>query len=267
MNSSRSFSDVSRRDALRAFGASAVALAASLMPGRLAAADSSKSGGSGSGGSEQPAPTPPAPPSGPLKLPQLGFEYNALEPAIDAKTMEIHYTKHHQAYINNANTALKDAPALASMEPEAILRDMKKVPGGIHNAVRNNVGGHVNHTLFWDILKPGGRKMPGGSLEKKITSDLTSFDQFVRQFSEAATTRFGSGWAWLIVYNKKLSVTSSANQDSPLMDGATPILGIDVWEHAYYLNYQNRRPDYVKAVLGIINWDRVGARFDAAMKT
>jgi Fe-Mn family superoxide dismutase len=213
-----------------------------------------------------PSATPPPAPTGPFKLPPLGYPYNALEPAIDARTMEIHHTKHHQAYVNNANIALQGEPALANMSAEQILRSFNKVPGAIASAVRNNVGGHANHTLFWDILTPGGPKAPRGALASAIDRDLTSFDDFVRRLSESAIGRFGSGWGWLVVYNKKLVVWSTSNQDSPLMDDATPVLGIDVWEHAYYLNYQNRRADYVKAVFGLINWDRVNARYEAAVK-
>jgi Fe-Mn family superoxide dismutase len=154
---------------------------------------------------------------------------------------------------------------LHGKSPDELLRAIKTVPGSIQQAVRNNVGGHANHTLFWDILTPGGPKKPGSALERKITSDLKSFDDMVRELSAAALARFGSGWAWLAIYNKKLIVESTANQDSPLMNGATPILGIDVWEHAYYLKYQNRRDEYVTALLGLINWDRVAKRMDAAV--
>lgn len=204
-------------------------------------------------------------PTGPFTLPPLEFPYDALEPVIGQLTMELHHKRHHQSYVNNANIALDGFPELHRLSPEEMLRDIKRVPGTIQQAVRNHVGGHANHTLFWDILTPGGSKMPRGALERKISSDLTNFETFIRELSAAANGRFGSGWAWLCVYNRKLSVYSTANQDSPLMDGATPILGIDVWEHAYYLNYQSRRPDYVKSMLGLINWDRVEKRLDAAM--
>jgi Fe-Mn family superoxide dismutase len=212
-----------------------------------------------------PAPAAPAAPTGPFTLPALGYAYDALEPAIDQATMQIHHTRHHQAYINNANIALKDYPDLHGWTAEQMLRDIKKVPGPISTTVRNNVGGHANHALFWDILTPGGPKEPNGALGSAIERDLTNFGTMVLKLNEAAMTRFGSGWAWLCVSNKKLSVFSTANQDSPLMDGATPILGIDVWEHAYYLKYQNKRADYVKAVVGLINWDKVGARYKQAM--
>lgn len=248
---------LSRRDALRALGASALAAGAAFLAPRLRAADAPPKRGN--------APVAPPAPAGPFTLPPLGFEYNALEPAIGAVTMELHYKRHHQAYVNNANIALQHNPELHKMSAEDMLRGIKKIPGSIAQAVRNNVGGHANHTLFWDILAPGGPKMPKGQLEGKIASDLKSFEDMVRELSAAAVARFGSGWAWLTVYNKKLRVTSTANQDSPLMDGETPILGLDVWEHAYYLNYQNRRPDYVTALFGLINWDRVNKRLEAAL--
>lgn len=265
MNPTTSVSNaLSRRDALRAFGASAAVLASALFATRVHGADEKKDKRAAKG---EPAPAPAAPqaPTGPFKLPDLGYAYSALEPAIDAATMEIHFTKHHQAYINNANTALKDYPQLHSMSAEQMLRDIKKVPGAIATAVRNNVGGHANHTLFWDILTPGGPKEPQGGLASAINRDFKGLGEMLVKLSESGAGRFGSGWAWLCVYNKKLSVYSTANQDSPLMDGATPILGIDVWEHAYYLKYQNRRAEYVKAVLGLINWDKVGERYKQAM--
>jgi len=212
-----------------------------------------------------PAPSGPPAPTGPFTLPELGYAYDALEPAIDTATMQLHHKRHHQAYINNANVALKDHPSLHALTAEQMLRDFKKVPGTIAVAVRNNVGGHANHSLFWDILTPGGPKEPTGSFKGAIERDFTNFGSMVVKLNQECMTRFGSGWAWLCVYNKKLSVYSTANQDSPLMDGATPILGIDVWEHAYYLKYQNRRADYVKAILGLINWDKVGERYKQAM--
>ncbi len=251
----RPASSFSRRDALRTFGASALALGFAMFASRTRAADAAPA-----------APEPQAKPApkGPFTLPPLGYEYNALEPVIGQLTMELHHKRHHQAYVDNANIALADYPDLQKMSAEDMLRNIRKVPGVIQQAVRNNVGGHVNHTLFWDILTPGGPKMPRGSLAHRIESDLGSFENFIRDFSAAAINRFGSGWSWLCFYNHKLTVYSTANQDSPLMDGATPILGLDVWEHAYYLNYQNRRAEYVKSVLGLINWDHVGKRLDAA---
>ena len=175
---------------------------------------------------------------------KLNYAYEALEPAIDARTMEIHYTKHHNAYVTNLNAALEKHPEL-STPLEALLKDLNLIPEDIRTAVRNNGGGHFNHTLFWEVLTPGGAKAPKGVLLDAINSAFGSFDAFKTAFSNAAKTRFGSGWAWLVVTPKGLVVTSTPNQDTPLAEG-TPVLGLDVWEHAYYLNYQNRRPDYVK---------------------
>lgn len=204
-------------------------------------------------------------PDGPFRLPELGYPFNALIPAIGPRTLEIHYSKHHQAYVNNANIALEVQPELRTMSAEEILRAIDRVTGSIRVAVRNNVGGHVNHSLYWDILTPGGSKTPPGPLARQIDKDLESFDEMIRKLAGSAMSRFGSGWAWLALYNGRLGVWSTANQDSPLMDGATPILGIDLWEHAYYLDYQYDRSAYVKALLAAINWDRVNARLEAAM--
>lgn len=197
-------------------------------------------------------------------LPPLPYPKEALEPTIGARTMEIHHDKHHQAYITNANNALKDHPDLLAMPVEELIQHLDKVPEAIRTTVRNNAGGHANHSLFWTILKANGGD-PSGDLAAAITTDLGGFAAFKDAFSKAATTRFGSGWAWLVVKNGKLAVTSTPNQDSPLMDGSgTPILGLDVWEHAYYLDYQNKRPDYVAAFFSIINWDEVAKRYHAA---
>ncbi|MCB0344976.1 MAG: superoxide dismutase [Bdellovibrionales bacterium] len=196
------------------------------------------------------------------ELPALDYAYNALEPHIDARTMEIHHTKHHQAYINNVNTAL-DGTAWANRPVEDVLRSISDIPENIRTAVQNNGGGHANHSLFWKIMSPKGGGQPSGALADAIKSDLGGFDSFKDAFSRAAATRFGSGWAWLCVQNGKLIVESTANQDSPLMAGKTPILGLDVWEHAYYLNYQNRRPDYISAFFSVISWDEVGRRFES----
>ena len=193
------------------------------------------------------------------ELPKLNYAYEALEPAIDARTMEIHYTKHHNAYVTNLNAALEKHPEL-STPLEALLKDLNLIPEDIRTAVRNNGGGHFNHTLFWEVLTPGGAKAPQGALLDAINSAFGSFDAFKTAFSNAAKTRFGSGWAWLVVTPKGLVVTSTPNQDTPLAEG-TPVLGLDVWEHAYYLNYQNRRPDYVEAFFSVINWDVVEAKF------
>ncbi len=193
------------------------------------------------------------------KLPEMKYPYNALEPVIDAKTMEIHYTKHHGAYVSGLNAALEKHPNL-KLNLEEMLIDLNKVPEDIRTSVRNNGGGHHNHTLFWEILTPGGAKMPTGKLLDAINKDFGSFENFKEVFSNAAKTRFGSGWAWLLKTNAGLKVISTPNQDAPLAEGR-PILGLDVWEHAYYLNYQNRRPDYVNAFFSVINWDVVNKKY------
>lgn len=200
-----------------------------------------------------------------FELPSLKFAFDALEPAIDARTMEIHHDKHHATYVNNLNKALESAPELFEKTIEALLRDINTVPEPIRMAVRNNGGGHANHTLFWEVLTPGGLKAPSGALLADIDNSFGSLDGFMEKFTTAAATRFGSGWAWLVVdQNKKLQVYSTANQDSPLMDNHTPILGLDVWEHAYYLNYQNRRPDYIKAFWSLVNWSFVTQEYEKA---
>ncbi len=200
----------------------------------------------------------------PYTLPTLGYAYDALEPFIDARTMEIHYTKHHQAYITNLNAALEKHPEL-NLSLEAMLKDLAKVPQDIRGAVQNNGGGHFNHTFFWPLLKVNNGAKPAGKLADAINVAFGSFDQFKELFSTAAKTRFGSGWAWLIVTpDKSLKVLSTPNQDTPLAEG-TPILGLDVWEHAYYLNYQNRRPDYVSAFFQVVNWDKVSELYQAAL--
>ena len=198
------------------------------------------------------------------ELPKLPYAYDALEPHIDAQTMEIHHTKHHQGYVNKLNDALTKAPNLQKTSLEELLRGIGTVPEAIRTAVRNNGGGHANHTLFWQVMAPKGGGKPSGKLADAITKTFGGFDTFKEQFTAAATGRFGSGWAWLILLNGKLSIESTANQDSPIMEGKTPILGLDVWEHAYYLKYQNRRPDYIKAWWNVINWPEVARRFDAA---
>ena len=197
-------------------------------------------------------------------LPALAYPYGALEPIIDARTMEIHHTKHHQAYINNANAALEKFSDWAAKSPEDVVKHLSQVPEEIRTAVRNNAGGHVNHTLFWTVMAPNAGGEPTGDLGSAISGTFGSFANFKDAFTKAATTRFGSGWAWLSVDKGKLVVESTANQDSPLTEGRTPILGIDVWEHAYYLNYQNRRPDYINAFYNVINWSEVAKRFAAA---
>ncbi|MFN8389993.1 MAG: superoxide dismutase [Bdellovibrionota bacterium] len=200
-----------------------------------------------------------------FELPKLDYAYNALEPHIDARTMEIHHTKHHQAYITKANEALAGTP-FADKPVEEILGSINDVPEKVRTVVRNNAGGHANHSLFWKIMGPNKGGQPTGELADAIKNDLGGFDKFKEAFTNAGATRFGSGWAWLNVAGGKLVVESTANQDSPLMEGKTPILGMDVWEHAYYLNYQNRRPDYMAAFFNVINWDEVAKRFSAARK-
>lgn len=200
-------------------------------------------------------------------LPELGYDYDALEPHFDAKTMEIHHSKHHQAYVNNANAAL-EGTEWADKSAEEVIANLDKIPSDKQTAVRNNAGGHANHSLFWAILKTGTQLQ--GSLKEAIERDFGSVDAFKEAFEKAAQTRFGSGWAWLVKQGDKLAVVSTANQDSPLMGKdiagceGTPIIGLDVWEHAYYLNYQNRRPDYIKAFWNVVNWDEAQKRFDNA---
>jgi Fe-Mn family superoxide dismutase len=200
----------------------------------------------------------------PYTLPKLPYAFDALAPHIDARTMEIHHTKHHQAYISNVNAALEAHPALAAKSVEDLVRDLASVPEAVRTAVRNNGGGHANHSLFWEIMGPGKGGEPTGALADAINGTFGSFATFKEQVAKAATTRFGSGWAWLSVGNGKLTVESTANQDSPLSEGRTPIFGLDVWEHAYYLNYQNRRPDYIAAFWNVVNWDEVAKRFATA---
>ncbi|HXY17840.1 MAG TPA: superoxide dismutase [Candidatus Nitrosopolaris sp.] len=197
-----------------------------------------------------------------FKLPDLGYAYDALEPYIDAKTMEIHHDKHHGAYVDKLNAALEGHGDLQSDTIEEILANLNDVPEDIRTAVRNNGGGHANHTMFWETMKPGGAKEPAGELAGAIKSTFGSFNDFKAKLAEAGTTRFGSGWAWLVKNGDKLEVYSTANQDSPLSEGKTPILGLDVWEHAYYLKYQNKRPDYIEAWWNVVNWDIVASRLN-----
>ncbi|CAM4277765.1 superoxide dismutase [Kerstersia similis] len=198
-------------------------------------------------------------------LPPLPYAYDALEPHIDAETMQIHHTKHHQTYINNVNAALEGA-GIAEQPVEDLLRNFASLPQAVQGAVRNNGGGHANHSLFWTVMSPNGGGEPTGKLAEAIKNDLGGFEAFKEAFIKAALTRFGSGWAWLTVDKAgKLAVESSANQDSPLIDGRTPILGLDVWEHAYYLKYQNRRPEYIGAFFNVVNWAEVSRRYEEAL--
>jgi superoxide dismutase, Fe-Mn family len=241
---------VSRRDVLKTFGAAA------LLVGAV-------------GGVRVMASTPVLSVTGdtvqPFTLPKLAYAYDALEPHIDARTMEIHYTKHHQGYINNANKALADKPELLALSGEALLSRLSRVEEPLRTRLRNNVGGHLNHAMFWESLSPRGGGAPAGALAEAITASFGSFDGFKAMFAEAAGKRFGSGWVWLVSSNGKLAVISTANQDSPLMDGMHPLLGLDVWEHAYYLHYQNRRADYVAAFWNVVDWQVVSARHAAQM--
>ena len=199
------------------------------------------------------------------ELPPLPYPFAALEPHIDARTMEIHHDKHHQTYITNANNALKDYPELAAKPVEELLSNLGAIPESIRTVVRNNAGGHANHSFFWKTLGPNAGGSPKGKLAEAINSTFGSFDQFKEKFQAAGAGRFGSGWAWLVVNKQgKLEITSTANQDNPISDGLKPVLGVDVWEHAYYLLYQNRRPDYLKAFWNVVNWDEVGKYYDAA---
>ncbi|AQP97648.1 MULTISPECIES: superoxide dismutase SodA [unclassified Bacillus (in: firmicutes)] len=197
------------------------------------------------------------------KLPELPYAYDALEPHIDKETMTIHHTKHHNTYVTNLNKAIEGS-ALAEKSVDELVADLNAVPEDIRTAVRNNGGGHANHSLFWTLLSPNGGGEPTGELAEEIKSTFGSFDQFKEKFAAAAAGRFGSGWAWLVVNNGKLEITSTPNQDSPLSEGETPVLGLDVWEHAYYLNYQNRRPDYISAFWNVVNWDEVARLYSEA---
>ena len=198
-----------------------------------------------------------------FELAPLPYAFDAVEPAIDALTMEIHHDKHHATYVTNLNKALEGQPELQSKSIEDLLRDLNSIPEAVRMAVRNNGGGHANHTLYWEVLTPGGAKAPLGSLEKAIQSAFGTLEEFTGQFSNTGLTRFGSGWSWLVLdAGKKLKVYSTANQDSPLSQGDIPLLGMDVWEHAYYLKYQNRRAEYIKAFMSVVNWNVVAGYFE-----
>ncbi|MCM3177574.1 superoxide dismutase [Cytobacillus horneckiae] len=197
------------------------------------------------------------------ELPALPYANNALEPHIDEQTMMIHHDRHHATYVNNLNAALEGHDELASKSVEELIANLDAVPESIRTAVRNNGGGHANHSLFWTLLSPNGGGAPTGDIASAIDEAFGSFDAFKDEFAKAAAGRFGSGWAWLVSEGGQLSITSTPNQDSPVMEGKTPVLGLDVWEHAYYLNYQNKRPDYVQAFFNIVNWDEVNKLFAA----
>lgn len=197
-------------------------------------------------------------------LPDLPYAYDALEPYIDEETMHLHHDKHHNTYVTNLNAAIEKHPELGEKTVEELLADFSSVPEDIQTAVRNNGGGHANHTFFWEILGPNAGGEPTGAIKEAIEAAFGSFEDFKEEFKTAATGRFGSGWAWLVVKDGKLAITSTANQDSPLMDGQTPVLGLDVWEHAYYLKYKNVRPDYINAFWSVVNWDKVNEYFAKA---
>jgi Fe-Mn family superoxide dismutase len=245
---------MSRRQALKTMGAGLALAGLAGMAGRSGAAESRAEGAAGGLDWE---------------LPKLGFAYDALEPHLDARTMEIHHTKHHQAYITNAKKALEAHPDLLAQGPEALVRNLASVPENLRTAVRNNAGGHVNHAFFWRILAPRSTDAlsSNSGLSLALAQEFGSLEGFKQQFAEAAAKRFGSGWAWLSVKGDKLVVHSTANQDSPLMEGMTPVLGLDVWEHAYYLHYQNRRADYVNAFWHVVNWTQVQANYAAAIRS
>ena len=200
------------------------------------------------------------------ELPKLPYEYNDLEPFIDEQTMRIHHTKHHQAYIDKLNSALEKFPELQGKNAEDLLKKLDQVPEEIRTAVRNHGGGHYNHSLFWQMMKPKAEGKPMGELAKAIDKELNGFDEFRKKFSETAMNRFGSGWAWLTANRGKLEVYSTANQDSPVSEGKSPVLGIDLWEHAYYLKYQNKRADYVQAFFSVINWEKAEELYKKAIK-
>jgi superoxide dismutase, Fe-Mn family len=199
----------------------------------------------------------------PFELPPLPYDYDALEPTIDGQTMRIHHGKHHQAYVDNLNKAV-DGTELAELPVEKLVQQLDRLPEDRRTAARNNGGGHANHSLFWQIMKPGGGGDPSGALADAIGQAFGDPDQLKAQINDAGAKRFGSGWSWLVLDGDELAVVSTPNQDSPLMDGSTPLLGIDVWEHAYYLRYQNRRPDYLAAWWDVVNWEEVGRRYDSA---
>ena len=198
------------------------------------------------------------------QLPTLSYDFNALEPHIDEQTMMIHHDRHHATYVNNLNAALEKHNNLANKTIEDLITNLDAIPEDIRTAVRNNGGGHANHSLFWKIISPNAGGKPTGEIADAITQAFGSYEKFKEEFTKAATTRFGSGWAWLVVENEELKITSTPNQDSPLMAGQTPVLGLDVWEHAYYLNYQNKRPDYINAFFNIINWNEVNKLYKSS---
>jgi Fe-Mn family superoxide dismutase len=200
----------------------------------------------------------------PFEVPPLPYDYAALEPTIDEATMKLHHDKHHQAYVTNLNGAIEKHPELANKSPEDLIKNLSAIPEDARKVVQNNGGGHVNHTMFWEIMKPGGGGEPLGNIAAQITEDFGSFEDFKKQFNEATAKQFGAGWGWLVFDGSKLKIVTTANQDNPISQGHYPILGNDVWEHAYYLKYNNRRPDYLAAWWNVVNWEAVNARFEKA---
>lgn len=261
--SDHALNSLSRREALKTLGTGAALLSLGLIAPPAKAADAPAAQPAAP---EPAAPAPDASPSSyPFSLPPLGYAFDALEPHIDARTMEIHYTKHHQGYVTNANRLIADAPQYKSLPAEEILRGLTKVPRKYRD-LYNNLGGHVNHMLFWRVIGPQENKAPGPELFHAINRTFGSFETFKTKFADAAFKRFGSGWAWLSLKGGSLTITTTANQDSPLSEGLTPLLGVDVWEHAYYLHYQNRRIDYLTAFWNVVNWRAVDANYAAAVK-
>ncbi len=249
MNPYTSAPSLSRRDALKLLGTSGLLVGFGLAGGTRSFAQATNVPASSERG---------------FQLPSLAYSYDALEPHIDARTMEIHHTKHHQAFITNLNKALAEKPELLALGGEGLLARLADTPEPLRTLLRNNVGGHMNHAFFWQTLSPAGGGNPGGELAKAIDAGFQSFDNFKVQFADTAMKRFGSGWAWLLVEGGKLTIRSTANQDSPLMDGAIPVIGLDVWEHAYYLKYQNRRADYVTAFWNVVDWEAAERNYGAA---
>jgi Fe-Mn family superoxide dismutase len=253
--------EMSRRDALRTLGAGISLAGLTALTGKAlgaAAPDAPVvSAAAGVGADQHPVSA--------WQLPKLPYDYDALEPHIDAQTMEIHYTRHHQAYITNAKRILEPHPELLARGPVNLIKNLEAVPEPIRPGVRNNVGGHVNHSFFWTILGPNAGGVPSNTLGEAIIKQFGSFDDFKKLFADAAMKRFGSGWAWLVVKDGKMQILSMANQDSPLAEGAAPLLGVDVWEHAYYLHYQNRRADYLAAFWNVVNWVQADQYYQATL--
>jgi Fe-Mn family superoxide dismutase len=254
--------DMSRRDALKTLGAGVTLAGLTALAGRTVAAIGDPAPATAAAAAK---PAEAAAAISPWQLPKLPYAYDALEPHIDRQTMEIHHTKHHQAYITNAKKLLESHPDLLAKGPEGLVRNLAQVPDVIRTGIRNNAGGHVNHSFFWTILSPNAGGPAANTLGEAINKQFGSLDEFKKLFADAAMKRFGSGWAWLAAKEGKLQILSTANQDSPLSDGAAPLLGLDVWEHAYYLHYQNRRADYVAAFWNVVNWSQADTYYQATL--